>query len=211
MIIKQVKLTMFLTNCYILIDEQSGKTLVIDPGKFNDRLIEELKSPQIGSIEAILLTHGHYDHIGGVKKLKDYCAADVYIHGEDAQSLQSAQVSLATQLKNAPFEKTKADKLLQDGDLLSFGAIELQVMHTPGHSPGSVCFLSPSTGDLFTGDTLFKLTIGRTDFPGSDWGQMQKSLKKIAALESDYKIYPGHEELSNLAFEKANNHYLRSL
>lgn len=209
MIIKSLKLSSFLTNCYILIDENTGKAVVIDPGKFSEKLAFEVQSSAISSIDAILITHGHFDHIGGVKQLRDISGAKVYIHKLDAPCLADKDLSLASSLRNAKLEKLEADVLIEDGDLLSFGDINLKVLHTPGHTPGSVCFINDKEKDIFTGDTLFKLTVGRTDFPRGDWEQLKSSLEKIKDLTGDYTVYPGHEDFSNLSFEKANNEYLR--
>ena len=195
---------MVYANCYIVKDEESGDAFVVDPGAYNKRLEAELEKMNIEKLRYILLTHGHFDHIEGVKKLKENYGGEIVIHIEDADCLYDKHKSLASRFFFIQNNVT-ADKLVNDGERLSFGEDEIEVVHTPGHTVGSVCYL---IGDMmFSGDTLFRNTVGRTDFPGGSFEQIKKSLQKLSLLEKDYKVYPGHDVSTTLSAEKKHNPY----
>ena len=180
------------TNCYIL--KNDGKALVIDPGYEPETILIHLRRENL-TLEAILLTHGHFDHVGAVKKLAAQTQCKVYIH--------PAEDSMPTMLT--------AGKLLythtyDEGDVLELAGLSIRVLHTPGHTPGSVCLLCQDV--LFSGDTLFAGSCGRTDLPGGDWATIQKSLRRISGIEADFTVCPGHGEASTLSREKATNPYL---
>jgi len=181
-------------NCYILLDEASGEAAVIDPGEASTVLFERLAAEDITNLRYILLTHGHFDHVLGAEGLKQrYPDAQLAIHEADAACLEDG---------------LQADCLLQGGEQLPLGAAELLVLHTPGHTEGGVCYLCEAERLLFTGDTLFRGTVGRTDLVGGDWPTLQRSLESLAALPGDYKVYPGHDRASTLEWERKNNPYL---
>lgn len=185
------------TNCYIL--EHDNKIAVIDPGDEAGRILGELKKSD-AQVEYILLTHGHYDHTTAVPELhKALPEAKIYIHQADANGAGSRLFPLAGQVD---------DLLLYDeGDTLPLGALTIEVLHTPGHSPGSVTL---KAGDvLFTGDTLFAGDCGRCDLYGGSYQTMLKSLKKLAALPGDYRVLPGHGPESTLEQERRYNQYVR--
>ena len=185
------------TNCYIL--EDGGKIAVIDPGDEAGRILEVLEETE-GTVEYILLTHGHYDHTTAVPELHQALPeAKIYIHQADANGAGSRLFPLAGQVD---------DLLLYDeGDTLPLGDLTIEVLHTPGHSPGSVTL---KAGDaLFTGDTLFAGDCGRTDLRGGSWEEILVSLGRLGRLEGNYHVLPGHERTSDLDTERQVNRYLR--
>ena len=185
------------TNCYIL--EHDNKIAVIDPGDEAGRILAELKKSD-AQVEYILLTHGHYDHTTAVPELHQALPeAKIYIHQADANGAGSRLFPLAGQVD---------DLLLYDeGDALPLGALTVEVLHTPGHSKGSVTLKVRDV--LFTGDTLFQGSMGRTDFAGGNEEQIMASLRRLAGLEGDYHVCPGHMGTSTLERERKNNPYLR--
>ena len=185
------------TNCYIL--EDGKKAAVIDPGDEADRILAQLNQLDV-QVEYILLTHGHYDHTTAVPELhKALPEAKIYIHQADANGAGSRLFPLAGQVD---------DLLLYDeGDTLPLGALTIEVLHTPGHSPGSVTL---KAGDvLFTGDTLFAGDCGRTDLRGGSWEEILVSLGRLGRLEGNYHVLPGHGGTSDLDTERQVNRYLR--
>ncbi len=195
------------TNCYI-IKAENGDAAVIDPTSFGPALRRALEEEGISELKYILLTHGHFDHITGADKLRTVFGGKIAIHRLDAPCLESSNESRAADF-GYPFKAFKEDIILEDGDKLPFGDGETEVIHTPGHTVGSVCF---KMGDsLFTGDTLFRMSIGRTDFPGGSMIEMMSSLRKLKAIEGSYKVYPGHENTSDLDYEKAFNPYMKGI
>ena len=182
------------TNCYMAWGE-GDKCVLIDPGFEADPILEEVRT-RGKQVEAILLTHGHFDHVGGVKAIRAETGCKVYIHKLDMELPQ--RLTLGT----VPYTDN-----YEEGDVLSLAGLSIQVVHTPGHTPGGVCLLS---GDyMFSGDTLFAGTCGRTDLPGSSYKDMWASLARLANLEKDYKVLPGHGESSTLFMEKRLNPYLQ--
>ena len=187
------------TNCYILEDEATNKAAVIDPGDEGDRILSVLKEDGV-QVEYILLTHGHYDHTTAVPDLiRALPQAEVYIHQADANGAGSQLFPLAGQVADL--------KYYNEGDTLTLGSLTIQVLHTPGHSPGSVTY---RVGDvLFCGDTLFAGSCGRTDFVGGSYGQILQSLKRLVSLEGNLRVCPGHEGTSTLDVERAHNPFVR--
>ncbi|MBE6972878.1 MAG: MBL fold metallo-hydrolase [Ruminococcaceae bacterium] len=187
------------TNCYILEDEVSKLAAVIDPGDEAGRILDQVKKDGV-QVKYILLTHGHYDHTTAVPQLHEALPdAEIYIHQADSHGAGGRLFPLSSQVD---------DLLLYDeGDVLKLGELTIQVMNTPGHSLGSVVL---KVGDvLFTGDTLFAGSCGRTDLRGGDYGQMLASLKRLALLDGDYHVLPGHDVSSTLARERQTNYYMK--
>ena len=180
------------TNCYIL--KNDGKALVIDPGYEPETVLAHLRWEGL-TLEAILLTHGHFDHVGAVKELVAQTDCRVYIH--------PAEDSMPAMLTAGKLHYTHT---YGEGDILELAGLTLRVLHTPGHTPGSVCLLCQDV--LFSGDTLFSGSCGRTDLPGGDWPTIQKSLRRLAGIEADLTVCPGHGEASTLSREKVTNPYL---
>ncbi len=195
------------TNCYLL-ECGEGEVCAFDIGNGVKKFMHVLQAHDL-KLKAIFLTHGHYDHIAGVEAVRNMAGADVYIHEKDAVMLEDGNANLCYDITDEEFIPIKKYQTVTDGQILKAGNREIQVMHTPGHTPGGVCYL---TGNfLFSGDTLFYKSIGRTDFIHGNPEDMQKSLQKIAALQQNYDICPGHFYRTTLDFEKNNNPYLRNL
>ena len=187
------------TNCYLLEDEETGKAAVIDPGEEADRILAQIKSDQV-KVEYILLTHGHYDHTTAVPALHAALPdAKIYIHAADANRAGSRLFPLSGAVKELHF--------YDEGDTLTLGSLTIHVMYTPGHSKGSVTLL---VGDvLFTGDTLFAGSCGRTDLAGGSYEEIMSSLARLGKLEGDYHVCPGHDVTSTLERERQFNPFLR--
>lgn len=196
----------FTANCYLVTDDITKDSFLVDPGAYGTRQSEYIKSQGIEKLKYILLTHGHFDHVTGVKQFRDEFSAKVVIHENDEACLRDSLKSLgiAHGIRATGIE---ADITVKDGDKLAFADKEIQVIHTPGHTKGGVCYKIDDL--LFTGDTLFKGTVGRTDFPGGSMEEIIASVNKLSALEGDYKIYPGHEAETTLNHERENNPYMR--
>lgn len=197
--IKVMRVGPIQTNCYILEDEASGLAAVIDPGDQAEDIKALLDQEQM-EVRYILLTHGHFDHTTGVAPLLALLgeAPEVYIHKADAAGAGISQVSLEEQVADL--------RCYGEGDRLQLGSLDIQVLHTPGHSRGSVTL---KVGDvLFTGDTLFAGACGRTDFPGGSYPEIMQSLKRLGELEGDYHVCPGHEGTSTLERERRTNPFL---
>ena len=193
--IKTMPLGDYQVNCYMVWQDGADTCAIIDPGYEAKKVMETAK--QAGKqIEAILLTHGHFDHVGAVKELAANTGCKVYLSGED--------LSMPEYMTAGALYYTD---LYEDGGVVRAGGVTFQVMHTPGHTPGSVCLIADEC--IFSGDTLFAGSCGRTDFPGGSWKQIQDSLKQLAALEKNYSVYPGHGESTTLDNERMYNPYMR--
>lgn len=190
------------TNCYILCDETAGVCAVIDPGAEPELILSAVE--KLGcSIDCILLTHGHYDHTGGVAALADALPhLSIHIHRADFQSPHTQLFPLRTELSS-----TENVQFYDEGDHVTVGTLDLRVLHTPGHSEGCVTLQCDDT--LFCGDTLFAGACGRTDFPGGSMEKMMSSLARLADLPGDYKVLPGHMEPSLLSRERSRNPYVQ--
>ncbi len=194
------------TNCYFAVDENSRDAIVIDPGGDFERLKDAIVSKNL-KIVKILLTHAHFDHILALESMRAYTGAPLLIHRDDAGILCDPEKNLMLRFAGEDKPPKPADVFLSDGDTVAFGSCSFKVMHTPGHTPGSICLISEDT--IISGDTLFRESIGRYDFPGGDYGVLMNSLKKLKALDFDYRVLPGHGPSTHLQYEKENNLYLQ--
>lgn len=196
-------------NCYILTADNSNEAVVIDPGIFSDELKQLLEGLDV---KYILLTHGHFDHIMGTNGVKSmFPNAEVCVHKDDEICLHNREYNLLGDNYDGVVEDIKADIILKDGDRLSFSGGELSVLHTPGHSKGSVCFIDNENKAIYSGDTLFCLTVGRTDFIGGSFDEMMESIKKLSLFDDAYKVFPGHNRSTTIGFERKRNRYMRML
>jgi glyoxylase-like metal-dependent hydrolase (beta-lactamase superfamily II) len=194
------------TNCYVLWDEKSRDAAVIDPG-FQDQRIKEIIETNRLHVKYILLTHGHFDHLGGVTQIRALTGAKVLIHRNDADCLTNATRNLST-LAGMPFDLAPADGFLAEGENLNIGDLNVQVFHTPGHSKGGVCLLVGDT--LFAGDTLFNSSIGRTDFADGDLDELLSGIQsKLFVLDDATKVLPGHGDNTTIGYEKAFNPFFK--
>ena len=182
------------TNCYILHQEGNRDCVVIDPG-YEPEIILSYLSEKGLTLQAILLTHGHFDHVGAVRELAAQTDCRVYLNPKD--------LSMPPMLTAGPLYYTNT---YGEGDQLDIAGISFRVLETPGHTPGSVCLITEN--NIFSGDTLFCGSCGRTDLPGGDYRAMKESLKRLAALREDYNVYPGHGSNTTLAWEQKTNPYL---
>ncbi len=206
MVIKQFPVGEMGVNCYVIYDEKTGEGAVVDPGRFTDVVQEEVK--KLKKVKYILLTHGHFDHMWEVKKTKDITGAPIVISRQDAECLEGHVNNLCQHVGLEP-EWCKGDIFIDEGDELFLGDEKIKVMLTPGHSPGSVCYMMEESRAILTGDTLFCLTCGRIDMEGGDPEAMLESLKRLKNLEGDYEIYPGHNRATTLDVERVRNRYMK--
>ncbi|MBR4744365.1 MAG: MBL fold metallo-hydrolase [Oscillospiraceae bacterium] len=197
--IKGIPVGQLATNCYIVTDGESGRCAVIDPGDESSVILDYLEATHL-TCDAIFLTHGHHDHWLGLEGVRDETGAPVYIHRNDAYPKSGPA-------KPMKFPADDDVRYYKEGDVLTVGSLSFTVMETPGHSSGSVCLLCGRA--LFSGDTLFRESCGRTDFADGDMDAILRSLLRIAALEGDYEVYPGHMEYTTLERERAWNYYIR--
>lgn len=196
----------YAANCYIVYSENSKEGIVIDPGGDVDDIISHIKELGL-NIKYIILTHGHGDHIGGVKGIREYTKAPVAVHKDDEYMLKDGMANFSSTMVMGTIE-LNADILLEDGDELTFGDLKAEIIHTPGHTPGGITI---KIGDsLFTGDTLFAGSIGRTDFPRSSFATIMDSIKnRLIIYPDDTKVYPGHGPSSTIKNEKASNPFIK--
>ena len=204
MILKELKIDTWIgdpTNCYIILDEESKEIMVIDPAGEVDRIVEMIDILK-GNLKYIYLTHCHGDHIMGVSELKERCGGKILIHRDDSEGLNDFKINLT------PFivEKTitlEADSIVDDGDLIHLGNLQFKVIHTPGHTKGGSCLYCEEQKCLFSGDTMFRGTWGRTDLPTSNRDDILNSItKKLMILPDETIVYPGHGNSTMIREEK---------
>jgi len=206
MILKNLVVGPLATNCYIVGSESSKEGMIVDPGDEAEVILRNVKDLGL-EIRSIVLTHGHIDHIGALKEVKEATGAEVAIHSDDAQALQEKSVSTLLGLSySAPLP---ADRLLKDGDSMDIGDLHFLVLHTPGHSPGCICLLGE--GIIFSGDTLFNFGIGRYDLPGGNYSQLMNSIHtRLMTLPDNTTVYPGHGPDTTIGAERSGNPFLQT-
>lgn len=195
------------SNCYV-VETAPGRCIIVDLGGDADYLMSFLKMNKL-KLTKILLTHGHFDHIGGVEEVRSLTGAEVFVHVNDSEMLTSEKYSLASRMSYNPFIPVTLWTAVEEDAIIQDGELSFKVIHTPGHSGGSVCYICDDV--IFSGDTLFNCSIGRTDFLGSNSIDMKKSLKKLSLLDGDYKVLPGHNMPTTLDFERKMNPYMKNI
>ena len=193
--IELMNLGIYWVNAYIIRDEKSSSCCILDPGGHPKKVLAYLEKNNL-TLEAILLTHGHFDHVGAVKELAEATGCRVYLH--------TADLAMPEKLTAGPLHYTHS---YGEGDTLHLAGLTLQVLHTPGHTPGSVCLICEDA--LFSGDTLFARSCGRTDLDGGDPDALKASLQRLASLGPNFRVFPGHNSATTLALEKEYNPYMR--
>lgn len=199
LVVKNMVLGMIMTNCYIAYDDVVKEAFIVDPADSADEI--QLKITELGvKPVAILLTHGHFDHIGAVDELRDKYKIKVYVY-EDEKDVMISDANLASMIGKRM--SVEADEYLRDLQTIIIGGEKIQVIHTPGHTKGSCCFYLPDEKVLFSGDTMFCQSFGRTDFPTGSMSQLISSIKnRLLKLDDDVKVYPGHNEETKIGFER---------
>lgn len=193
------------TNCYFLIDEKTSETIVVDPADDAELILDKLDTKKL-KISKIILTHVHFDHMLALEPLRSATGAPLLVHADDSAALEDPTRSLFAQFMMSYTSFPAPDAVLNDKDIITFGNSSIDIMHTPGHTPGSICLLCGDS--IISGDTLFRESIGRYDFPEGDYNRLMQSLKKLASLNGDYRVYPGHGDPTTLEHERTHNPYL---
>ncbi len=196
----------FGTNSYLVWEEGKDKAVLVDAGLNTELILDFIRKKGLG-LEAVLLTHGHPDHLVGAADVAEATGADVYLNSIEAKVVEMMPEMILAMLGIDELKTPEEFKPLEDGQVLELAGLTIKVLHTPGHSPGSVSFLIDDS--LFDGDLVFRGSIGRTDFPGGDFGTLIRSVKeKVFVLPTETKVYPGHMGMTTVGWEKRTNPFL---
>jgi len=204
MIIKKIVVGPLGTNAYVIGDERSLRGLIVDPGDEPDRIVEEAEAMEM-RVEKIILTHGHFDHIGGAGDVRKYTGAAILLHRDDLEIYRYARAQaemFGFDIDDLP----PPDGFISEGDQIRIGDLVFTVIHTPGHSKGSICLYSE--GVLISGDTIFQGSVGRTDLPGGSTQQLASSFRRLLSLPEDTRILPGHGEETGVGIERKTNYFV---
>ena len=195
------------TNCYLVINEDTKEAVMIDPGGYPQNLKNEIKEKDL-KIQAVLLTHAHFDHIMGLSDvIKDF-QVPVYVEEMDKDMMTDGNKNLSGNYVNGGFRFADV-KTVKDGQVLEIAGFQFQVIHTPGHTPGGCCYYVEKEGVLFSGDTLFRASVGRSDFPGGSASDLVRSVKeKLLILPDETHVYPGHMDETIIGYEKLYNPFV---
>lgn len=206
MILENLVVGSYMVNCYLTGDSDTKEIIIIDPGFSPEQIIDAIETKGFVPV-GIVLTHGHGDHIGAVEELIAKYNVPLYVHKFDDELIKGGASSFTKMMFGREIV-LKADKYLGEGDKVTVGKLEYKVHHTPGHTPGGICLVCEDA--IFSGDTLFRGSIGRTDFPGGSFEQIVSSIKtKLMNYPDDTKVYPGHNNSSTIGYEKKNNPFLK--
>lgn len=200
------------TNCYVVINEENNECFIIDPGASGKQLAEKIRQGNLTPV-AVLLTHGHFDHAGAAEELAKEFNIKIYAHEAEEDTLKDSNKNVSWMVGAS--EVYHADVFLQDEEIINIAGFEIKVLHTPGHTEGGCCYYIKEEAVLFSGDTLFAESVGRTDFPGGSMSQIVRSiteklmtLNEAGNLETDIMVYPGHNDPTTIETERINNPYL---
>lgn len=201
--IKSMTLGMVATNCYLIFNKENKEALLVDPAD-NALRISNVIEENGCTLKAILLTHGHFDHIMALNDLKKRYNVPVYAHEEEEDVLKQSSLNLSGSI--GQIYTTQADVYVKDGEHLKLAGLDVIVLYTPGHTKGGVCYYFPEEKVLMSGDTLFHCSIGRTDFPTGSMSQLVRSVKEqLFVLPDDVQVYPGHDSVTSIGYEKQYN------
>ncbi|MBI4685991.1 MAG: MBL fold metallo-hydrolase [Nitrospirae bacterium] len=207
MLIKSLVVGPLEANCFIVADEKTKETMIIDPGDEPARIMEIVKENNL-KVKYIVCTHAHFDHVGGISELKDETDAQIVIHKDELEIYEGARDQAAFwgyELEPLP----EPDIFVNEGDRLEFGNLKFEIFHTPGHSPGGICLYGGNF--IFTGDTLFAGSVGRTDFYGGDMEKLKKSFVRLMSLPEGTKVFAGHGPSSTIKEEKTVNFFMEEI
>lgn len=201
--IKSMTLGMVATNCYLIINKETKEAILVDPAD-NALRISNVIEENGCTLKAILLTHGHFDHIMALNELKKRYNVPVYAHEEEEDVLKQSSLNMSGMI--GQIYTTQADIYVKDGEHLKLAGLDIIVLHTPGHTKGGACYYFPEEKVLMSGDTLFHCSIGRTDFPTGSMSQLVRSVKEqLFVLPDDVQVYPGHDSVTSIGYEKQYN------
>lgn len=194
------------TNTYLVINEETKQTVIVDPAACPSYMMSHMKNEGL-KVEAVILTHGHFDHVMGVDDILKEFPVPVYVHEADEKTLMDPAVNLSVHY-TAPYTFS-GGTYIREGQVLDLAGFAFQVIHTPGHTPGGVCYYVEAEKVLFSGDTLFRSSVGRTDFPGSSTSDLIRAVRdKLMKLPDDVKVYPGHMEETTIGYERKYNPFI---
>ncbi len=206
MLLEKIPAGVYGVNCYVIADEKTNKAAVIDPGGDADKIINFIEENEL-ELEYIILTHAHGDHIGGVEGIQKKLNTAVYLHEADLYILKDKNKNYSASMGGAGCE-IDTDKFVVDGQELLLGELKMQIIHTPGHTPGGICIKVENI--LFTGDTLFSNSIGRTDLEGGSYEEIVNGIKtKLMVLDDEITVLPGHGPATRIGIEKLTNPYIK--
>ena len=195
------------TNCYLLYQEDTRKAVLFDPADRADVILDFINEKQL-KLEAILLTHGHFDHIGAAQEIAKQCQAAIYGHELEAEIVSDTTLNLSAIMGRTAIS-LQLDKTLRDGDEIDAAGFHFQALHTPGHTPGGVCYYLEKEKLLFCGDTLFAGSVGRSDFPKGSYAELIRSIReKLLQLPGETQAFPGHGEQTTIGYEQTHNPFI---
>ncbi len=194
------------TNCYFIVNEKNKEMIIVDPGDQANVLEQQITKLGVKPV-AVLLTHGHFDHAGAAEDLMVTYGIKVYAHETERETLENPQINLSPMMGTQ--DVYHADYYFKDGEEIELAGFLIRVLHTPGHTVGGACYYLPNEMALFSGDTLFHESVGRTDFPGGSAATLVRSIReKLMELPDFIKVYPGHESITTIGNERMNNPFL---
>ncbi len=207
MYLERMPVGMLAANCYLIACEKTNNAAIVDPGGDLEKIMNKVNSNNF-EVKYIILTHGHGDHIGATEGIKELTGAEILIHKKDNSLIKDPRKNLSSSI-NGPNISFSADKLVEDGDIIKLGELSLEIIHTPGHTPGGICIKVENT--ILSGDTLFANSIGRTDFEGGSFEEIANSIKnKLYVFDDSIKVFPGHGPATTLGIEKTTNPFVKA-
>lgn len=206
----EIRVSVFVTNCYLVLNEETKEGFLIDPGDYEEKILAVLKEKEV-NLRAIYLTHGHLDHMMAVERIREEYGVSAYCHTDELAVLADPVQNLTSRFMRHSYVLDGV-KPLVDGAEFSCAGVKIKLLHTPGHTPGGCCYYLPEEGMLFSGDTLFYRSIGNTEFPGGSMGTIARSIReKLYTLPEETVVYAGHGEETDIGSEKRENPYVPAM